>query len=193
MCVCVCAVRRRKAALTEVRKAPTPGADTDGLSEIQQCGNWRRSSYSHMKSHLLSVPRALLLLLVLYTLCKEEQGQQTCREKYILREQTVSFQAFLASPSLHYNNSYCSGYFTAVYVQWGMLYMRSCFNHNSLTGFEWVNSTVISKLLSFCLVLSIAYPALPVRFEDLLICFARRCGCPFLALSLLWMPFHSSY
>lgn len=53
-CVCVCAlvcvrvpaVRQRKAALTEVCKAPAPTAATDGLSEIQHGGNWHRTSDS---------------------------------------------------------------------------------------------------------------------------------------------------
>ena len=56
VCVCAHAVRQRKAVLTEVCKAPSLEADMDGLSEMQQCGNWRRTNDSHMKSHFLSRP-----------------------------------------------------------------------------------------------------------------------------------------
>lgn len=87
-------MRQKKAVLTEVCTTPTLGPDIDGLSRIQQCGKWRRTNDSHMKSHFL------LFLLVLHTICKARSKSADCG-------QTQSFYSDLVF--LHYSNSYCSG------------------------------------------------------------------------------------
>lgn len=71
----VCAGRQIKAGLTEVCKALTPGADTDGLTGSQQCGNWRLRDDLHTGSHFPS--KRVVLLLLNLTFCKAGQGQQT--------------------------------------------------------------------------------------------------------------------
>lgn len=152
ICVCVCVLWGREKLLWQrcVKHQPRGGADIDGLSEIQQCGNRRRTNSSLMRSHLLSLP---CLSLFFFFAARsphflKSRTRSTKRGPAQYSESRLDLLS-LASPSLRYNNSYCSGCFMDVYVQWGMPYV---WHHNSLTVFGVNKLPVTSKLLCFPLL-----------------------------------------
>lgn len=170
ICVCVCVLWGREKLLWQrcVKHQPRGGADIDGLSEIQQCGNRRRTNSFLMRSHLLSLPCLSLfffLLLVLHTFWKAGQGQQNAGRLNTQKAGWI-FSRWLPLPCVT---------ITAIVpvVSWMCMYSEACHMCGTTTVWlclEWINS---QSLPSFCAFL--CYLPLPVLFGHLLIRFACQC------------------
>lgn len=122
--MCACCEADKSCSDRGVCEAPAPGADTDELSGIQQCGNWRRTNDSHMKSHF-----SVCAISARFSCSLDTHKVNKLRANSIIRKQMVSSPlSFATITVIVLVASWMCTYSEACWIQ-------SCFNQNSLTVF----------------------------------------------------------